>query len=96
MLFGEGSFEPEKCKESVFETQILYRNQAKSTDSLLFSGKRYRFFAEIRRVPDGAESVETLYATRRLVLLKSSLVLLLFFLKDSIENKSSYQKNDQV
>ena len=40
---------PEKCKESVFGIQILWWNQAESTDSLMFSGKSYRFFAGIRR-----------------------------------------------
>ena len=80
----------------MFGTQILCRNQAESTDSFMFSGKTYRFFAEIRRAADSAESVETLCATRCLVLLESGLIFLLLFLKHGIEKQGSYQKNDQV
>jgi len=52
----------------------------------MFLGKSYRFFAEIRRAADGTESVETLYATRCLILLESSLIFLLLFLENSIED----------
>ena len=79
----------------VWDTDSLMKS-GKSTDSFMFSGKRYRFFAEIRRAADGTESVETLYATRCLILLESSLIFLLLFLENSIEDQGCNQKNDQV
>ena len=58
---------PEKCKESVLEAQTLWWNQVKSTDSLMLSGKSYRFFAEIRRTGRAgrAHSLDTHFTARR-------------------------------
>ena len=69
----------------VWDTDSLTKS-GKSTDSFMFLGKSYRFFAEIRRTADGTESVETLCTARCLVLLESSLIFLLFFLENSIED----------
>ncbi len=42
-----------RCKESVFETCDSLMKSANPQILLMFSGKRYRFFAEIRRGTSG-------------------------------------------
>ena len=76
------------------------------TDSLMKSGRIHRFFYVFRQslqilcrnqARGGQCRVsETLRATRRLVLLESSLVFLLLFLENSIEDQGCNQQNDQV